>query len=217
MFASPVCITHIALACPMLISLSTSPVSTFSARSLCTTRFNSIERRFTTECPSSWRWIEVRRSTILSCLVKCSSLSLACNTLLDCPSCLAMRGQRHNCSWCEDIGKCSDGYDRSRQQWIRAGCHRVPSDSVCPNRLQETFEKSQLLSLSTKRTPKALGHPFRTLVLTLFISVLFLSLVVFAGTSIYAYRYPLSPIGMWLVEHRPSLYLARLRRFTASN
>ena len=144
--------------------------------------------------------------------------SLACNTFMDCASCLSMRGQRYNCSWCENIGKCSDGYDRSRQQWIRAGCHRTPLDSVCPNHLEETFKKSQWLS-STRRTPtrKSLVQTFRTIVMTLFISVLLLSLVAFAGTSLYAYRYPLSPMGMWLVEHRPSIYLARLRRFTASN
>lgn len=58
---------------------------------------------------------------------------------------------------------------------------------------------------------------FRTIVVTLLLTVLILSLVAFLGTYIYAYRYPTSPPGMWLLEHRPSTYIARFKRFTGAS
>ena len=158
---------------------------------------------------------------------------LACNTFTDCSSCLANRGKRYNCSWCEDIQKCSDGFDRSRQQWIRAQCHRLSSEQICPSSLEDTydtnhfpssspipsivpFDKRKDSSISSSRQTSAF-QIFRTIVLTLLISVLILSLLTLGGTYIYAYRHPTSPAGMWLIEHRPSNYLARLKRFTGLN
>lgn len=58
---------------------------------------------------------------------------------------------------------------------------------------------------------------FRTIVVTLLLTVLILSLVVFLGTYVYAYRHPTSPPGMWLLEHRPSTYVARFKRFTGTS
>jgi hypothetical protein len=157
---------------------------------------------------------------------------LACNTFTDCSSCLANRGKRYNCSWCEDIQKCSDGYDRSRQQWIRAQCHRLASEETCPNSMEDTYDNNhfQLSSLpsrihfekdkepyvSSSRQYSAF-QTFRTILITLLLSVLILSLLTLGVTYIYAYRNPTSQVGMWLLEHRPSTYIARFKRFTGSN
>jgi len=46
------------------------------------------------------------------------------------------------------------------------------------------------------------------------LSVLILSLLALGVTYIYAYRHPTSPPGMWLLEHRPSNYIARFKRFS---
>jgi hypothetical protein len=143
---------------------------------------------------------------------------------------LANRGKRYNCSWCDDIQKCSDGYDRSRQQWVRAQCHRLASENTCPSSTEDIYDNNHFPSSST---PSSIIHfenrkhtyasssrhysTFRTILLTLFLSVLILSLVVLAGTYMYAYRNPTSPAGMWLLEHRPSNYMARFKRFTGSN
>jgi hypothetical protein len=145
---------------------------------------------------------------------------------------LANRGKRYNCSWCEDIQKCSDGYDRSRHQWMRAQCPRLASENTCPNSLEETFDNHHFLSSSTSsssvirlnkiqpylssRQHSALST-FRTIIVTLLITVLILSLIAFLGTYLYAYRHPTSPPGMWLLEHRPSTYIARFKRFTGTN
>ena len=155
---------------------------------------------------------------------------LACNTFTDCTTCLANRGKRYNCSWCDDIQKCSDGYDRSRHQWVKAQCHRFASDETCPSSHEESFDNQRLLpstSSSVFRVNKIPSYisprqhsalsTFRTIVVTLLITVLILSLVAFLGTYIYAYRHPTSPPGMWLLDHRPSNYIARFKRFTGTN
>jgi len=150
---------------------------------------------------------------------------------------LANRGKRYNCSWCEDIQKCSDGYDRSRQQWIRAQCHRLASEETCPNSMEDTYdtnhffpssslssslpsrnhyEKRKESFISSSRQYSAF-QTFRTILLTLLLSVLILSLATIGVTYLYAYRNPTSPAGMWLLEHRPSNYIARFKRFTGSN
>ena len=145
---------------------------------------------------------------------------------------MANRGKRYNCSWCDDIQKCSDGRDRSRHQWIKAQCHRFAVEDACPNSLEEPFDHHHSRFLPSTSSPLIyadkiqpyISSPqhsalstFRTIVVTLFMTVLIVSLVVFLGTYIYAYRHPTSPPGMWLLEHRPSTYVARFKRFTGTN
>ncbi|CAF4090023.1 unnamed protein product [Rotaria sordida] len=163
-----------------------------------------------------------------------------CNTFTDCTSCLANRSKRHNCSWCDDIQKCSDGQDRSRQQWIQAQCHNIHPDDVCPNSMEDIydnfhFSSSSSSSSSLSSSPSSIVHfeqrkqssissfqpystlqTFRTILITLLLSVLILSLIALTVTYIYAYRNPTSPAGMWLLEHRPSNYIARFKRSTGS-
>ena len=172
-------------------------------------------------------WIYSLSLSLLFCL--------ACNTFADCMTCLANRGKRYNCSWCDDIQKCSDGYDRSRHQWMKAQCHRFASEETCPNSHEESYDHHRFLpSTSSSSSSSPMIHSnkiqpytsarrhstlatFRTIVVTLLITVLILSLIAFLGTYIYAYRHPTSPPGMWLLEHRPSNYIARFKRFSGSN
>ena len=118
-----------------------------------------------------------------------------CNTFSDCTSCLANRGKRYNCSWCDDIQKCSDGYDRSRHQWIRAQCHHLASEDMCPNNFEDTSDNNNrfLLTPSVVRLDKiqpyvssqqhSALYTFRTIVVTLLTTVLILSLIAFLPTS----------------------------------
>lgn len=167
------------------------------------------------------------RSLHFSSSILRSLLLLACNTFTDCTSCLANRGARYNCTWCNDIQKCSDGYDRSRQQWIRAQCHQISSDQTCSNILEDTFDMNPIFpsSISPARSQweerKDVHRPstsalqtFRTILVTLLLSALILSLITLAATYVYAFRHPTTPAGMWLLEHRPSTYFARFKRFT---
>ena len=165
--------------------------------------------------------INLDRTKIQNGLSIVFNMDRLCNTFTDCATCLANRGKRYNCSWCDDIQKCSDGYDRSRQQWLRAQCHRFSFNETCPNSHEDIFEQGlqqrsasqiQLPSspMINKKKSTSFAQIFRTIILTLFISVVLLALTTLAVTSVYAYRNPTSPAGMWLVEHRPSIYISRL-------
>ncbi|XP_019630313.1 PREDICTED: plexin domain-containing protein 2-like [Branchiostoma belcheri] len=46
-----------------------------------------------------------------------------CGQFGDCNSCLRSK-TGFNCRWCPSLNRCSDGYDRSRQQWVDAGCDK---------------------------------------------------------------------------------------------
>ena len=142
---------------------------------------------------------------------------------------MANRGKRYNCSWCDDIQKCSNGFDRSRQQWIRSQCHRLASEDTCSNNLEDAYDDTNFPSTTSapsiahyerqKQYPHSsppIYSTFRTIIVTLLMSVLILSLVALGVTYVYAYRNPTSPAGMWLLEHRPSMYFDRLKRFTGS-
>lgn len=47
-----------------------------------------------------------------------------CVTLSSCEACVAVNStaSAFNCTWCPAISRCSDGFDRSRQEWISKGC-----------------------------------------------------------------------------------------------
>lgn len=175
--------------------------------------------------------INLDRTKIQNGLSIVFNMDRLCNTFTDCATCLANRGKRYNCSWCDDIQKCSDGYDRSRQQWIKAQCHRFASADTCSNHFEMPLYRARsnypstmiplprfndIQSDFTSYRNSTLAT-FRTIVVTLLLTVLILSIVAFFGTYIYAYRNPTSPPGMWLIEHRPSTYIARFKRFTGMN
>ncbi|KAI0222266.1 Plexin domain-containing protein 2 [Lamellibrachia satsuma] len=49
-----------------------------------------------------------------------------CNRLYNCVDCQTS-DIGFDCYWCNTIGRCSSGFDRSRQQWLTAGC---PTDNA---------------------------------------------------------------------------------------
>ena len=57
----------------------------------------------------------------------------------------------------------------------------------------------------------------RTVLITLLLSVLVVGVIIGATAYLYAYRHPTSAAGLWLLEHRPTAYLARLRRWAGMN
>ncbi|CAF2081350.1 unnamed protein product [Rotaria magnacalcarata] len=150
-----------------------------------------------------------------------------CNTFTDCRSCLANRDKRYNCSWCDNLQQCSDGNDRSRYTWTNARCYYFASEDTCVNSFNRRFNPNdfQLSSsnVNLNKIPPNVSvrqhsalYTLRTVVITLLITVLILSLTVIVSTYIYAYRHPTSPPGMWLLEHRPSNYIARFKNFSGA-
>ena len=45
----------------------------------------------------------------------------ACNLATTMESCLSINTS-FTCLWCEKIGRCSDGVDRYRQEWLENSC-----------------------------------------------------------------------------------------------
>ncbi|RWS25165.1 Plexin domain-containing protein 2-like protein [Leptotrombidium deliense] len=54
-----------------------------------------------------------------------------CNTFKDCGSCFKVI-TNFNCKWCESVKRCSDGFDRYRQQWFESKCQE--QNYTCPKR-----------------------------------------------------------------------------------
>ena len=148
----------------------------------------------------------------------------ACNTFTDCVTCLANRGKRYNCSWCNTIQKCSDGYDRSRHQWVQGQCHYLALENSCPSNVEDPFFDTFIPQIpfvhqddTTVLPQHSTLSTIRTIIVTLLLTVLILSLIAFIGTYVYAYRHPTSPPGIWLLEHRPTTYIARFKRSSGMN
>ncbi|CAF3091355.1 unnamed protein product [Rotaria socialis] len=150
-----------------------------------------------------------------------------CNTFTDCRSCLVNRGKRYNCSWCDNPQQCSDGNDRSHYTWIQARCYNFASEDTCFNSFNRRFNPNGFQLSSSNVNPNKIPpnvsvrqqsalYTLRTVVITLLITVLVLSLTVIVSTYTYAYRHPTSPPGMWLLEHRPSNYIARFKNFSGA-
>ena len=69
-----------------------------------------------------------------------------CNTNKDCESCVASYDYEYDdgtetsqttkmgCRWCPEIGRCSDGTDRNRQDWLKNKCdsYNISSIGYCP-------------------------------------------------------------------------------------
>ncbi|CAG0887878.1 unnamed protein product [Cyprideis torosa] len=53
-----------------------------------------------------------------------------CLMFNDCASCAASEGVKFECSWCEQVKRCSDGVDRFRQDWIFNGCVKTSVSKV---------------------------------------------------------------------------------------
>jgi len=64
---------------------------------------------------------ELKNKQILNNTVIYFKAIPTCNSFNDCTSCLTKKVS-FECSWCEATKKCSDGYDRHRQDWLKNKC-----------------------------------------------------------------------------------------------
>ena len=68
-----------------------------------------------------------------------------CNSLTDCQSCTTKLSTNFECQWCEATKKCSDGYDRHRQEWLKNKCddHAVNKCSaISPDQINKESDHS---------------------------------------------------------------------------
>ncbi|XP_022095783.1 plexin domain-containing protein 2-like isoform X2 [Acanthaster planci] len=69
-----------------------------------------------------------------------------CNLKTSCSSCVA-GDVAFNCTWCQQLSKCSDGLDRHRQGWLQSGCHEpenyIDDVTKCPEYIPPTEAPSR--------------------------------------------------------------------------
>ena len=58
---------------------------------------------------------------------------LACVSFTNCDSCLNAK-IAFDCKWCDSVGRCSDGFDRHRQDWLSRKCDSDAQSKETPNK-----------------------------------------------------------------------------------
>ncbi|XP_065172146.1 plexin domain-containing protein 2 isoform X2 [Atheta coriaria] len=77
--------------------------------------------------------VNFRKEDIKNGTVIYLSALATCPILKNCTACLTKSLANFQCSWCPSLNKCSNGLDRSRQEWLTKGCDKrqVKNDSEC--------------------------------------------------------------------------------------
>lgn len=109
-----------------------------------------------------------------------------CNLAESCNSCLNQK-INFNCSWCDAVKRCSDGIDWHRQDWFVNRCHRISEADMkkCPHK---SFPIGAAVGI---------------------VVILIVCLALGAGCY-YGYSNPSTPLGIWMMEHRPSQMKAKM-------
>lgn len=138
-----------------------------------------------------------------------------CNQFDTCETC-AKATPSLECIWCPAVKRCSNGYDRKRQEWLSNMCDRI-NKSDCSAKMEVTpvqqpaASSSNLTSLENNVSKQHLilpdrGEPRVAEGGTAFVSILmFLALT--SGVALwafYAYKNPHTPSGQMLIKYRPS-------------
>jgi len=173
-----------------------------------------------------------------------------CNTHTDCDSCLAAGADysydepayesfedpahKLECRWCGALGRCSDGTDRNRQEWLKAKCdtYNVSSVQACSATRQpfpgdggypglDGRSQSHLapdLGGGGAEGGAAAGSRASTgsIVVSLLLTSLVIALAAWVG---YAYFNPNSSSGRFLIKYRPGAWRWRQSgaRYTAAS
>ncbi|XP_056642891.1 plexin domain-containing protein 2 [Diorhabda sublineata] len=137
-----------------------------------------------------------------------------CLDAQDCNSCLS-RKLNFECFWCSALDKCSQGYDRHRQNWLSHQCDKTAfkSVSLCPN-VDNSYIFNHDTQESVKDDPdkmalagKVVGSGAQNDVgMSGILAILFLIGMVSGLTFwvFYAYRNPHTTSGQILIRYRPS-------------
>ncbi|RXG69296.1 hypothetical protein Avbf_04291 [Armadillidium vulgare] len=137
----------------------------------------------------------------------------------------AQRNLISDCRWCPQVNRCSDGYDRHRQDWLEGHCESISimNSSVCGSLpLGNHVSGSDLTSgssdaatsdLLSSEAEQASSNSLWAGLLALFGVIVFI-----CGWVAYAYLHPHSASGQILIKYRPSAWSLRRgeARYTAA-
>lgn len=118
-----------------------------------------------------------------------------CNLAEDCSSCINQK-INFDCSWCPAVQRCSDGIDWQRQDWFLNKCHKLKEN--------ETKKCPSYSALSKK--PKD-SVPVAVVIVIVVVLILCISVAIWC---FYGYSHPTTPLGIWMMEHRPSQMKAKM-------
>ena len=129
-----------------------------------------------------------------------------CNTASSCDECTNLK-IGFNCAWCHSVSRCSDGFDRHRQEWVEANCSRkaVNSSDKCTISTTTSMTTTGNTEKPQKegQTPKEGSD--KTLQIVIPIVVICSVLLILVGVwVVYARAHPNTASGQWLIENRPS-------------
>lgn len=168
-----------------------------------------------------------------------------CNTNMNCETCLADHQstdmkigrslQGLDCRWCAELGRCSDGTDRNRQDWLKKKCdsHNISQVDMCPAPGQ-TFINYQGNTVSSEHSSlhpddqqakannyhdKLQAGPAMSpggIVMSVFVCMLVITMFGWVG---YAYFNPNTSSGRFLIKYRPGAWRWRQSgaRYTAAS
>jgi len=167
-----------------------------------------------------------------------------CNTNPDCNSCLLnydyeyeyyddqLRAPAHKleCRWCEALGRCSDGTDRNRQEWLKNKCdsYNVSVIQYCSKPTQSNqygvgrdSSQSKLRDIPDYHDyqdnhPRGSKMSAGSIVVSVMITML---VITFCGWLGYAYFNPNTASGRFLIKYRPGAWRWRQHggRYTAAS
>uniref|UniRef100_A0A4W3H3Z9 Plexin domain containing 1 n=1 Tax=Callorhinchus milii TaxID=7868 RepID=A0A4W3H3Z9_CALMI len=171
--------------------------------------------------------IEVNMSKIVnSSALQFTPVSM-CLQHQSCNACVSAE-ERFNCSWCNVLQRCSNGFDRHRQEWLDYQCAEEDKDELCeefPEHSQDFSSSTAVVNtaaatspavLPSSSTPDAITHdglaqerakagvgarPVHTgIVVGIVLGVVVLAVLILSG--IYINNHPTSPAALFFIQRR---------------
>lgn len=134
-----------------------------------------------------------------------------CNQFDTCSSC-AKAPASLSCNWCPAVTRCSNGFDRKRQEWLSNNCDRI-TKTECKSTSTTSptpsgGESNAMISVEPNTSRQMMPDRGDTRTAeggTAFVTFLmFLALTSGIGLwAFYAYRNPHTPSGQLLIKYRP--------------
>ena len=158
---------------------------------------------------------------LFSCLTQfpASHPIAACVALTDCESCVTA-SIAFECRWCDSVQRCSDGFDRHRQDWLLKKCDSESHSKDTPNRCKAPppttspppgLRPAAGSPSSSKQRPESSDYNYNRgaeVHSGKIGAMFFLILIAFvAGIGLwvfYAYKNPQTGAGQFLIKYRPA-------------
>jgi len=121
-----------------------------------------------------------------------------CIQFKDCNTCTnASVHTQFKCRWCSRLNLCSDTLDWHRQKWLLNKCQLTSVGKIDQCHLKPS-DKNSIIKKKEKSDDTNSSH------IGVIVGVIIIVVIVcIVSFFLYAYFYPTSKPGMWLIEHRP--------------